>query len=453
MQQCCQTWLTRTPLRKSPDEVFQDQHQQAKADFDAACERYQCQGTRHDLGQVEECVRRLKVLQQTDEASKEAKEHDYQVGELNQQLSLFNDLFDIFGDVAAVNAIVNNWSKRVGKQRSSHSSDTENHSQPNAFPVNDSTRTPESLRSDSHSPTVEPISTSHRTNSPGERSTNDHDQSTDVEANDGRTRSTKRKDTPASSASQSVKRPRQGLLEAATTDKIEYREVYQDGQAEDKYTIVEHDGYHYILRCKTHGLIFAGEHPLQGAMNHLRGSGHLNDTHIKRMEDQRRRRCRASQVYRVLKRDPQHGEMYMAWWDLGKTAKASGEENLKLFAFLVLPFFPEESDRFGVSVTSSNLNNDIPTCYKYNTSTGVYDWSEDYMSGGKKALERLYPIMCFDGSRVPSVQWIPITHFRRFNAKDRDLEHKIIVNDYIASQKRIVHRPGKSSSLKTFFIY
>ncbi|KAF0634587.1 hypothetical protein FPSE5266_08813 [Fusarium pseudograminearum] len=132
------------------------------------------------------------------------------------------------------------------------------------------------------------------------------------------------------------------------------------------------------------------------------------------MEDQRRRRCRASQVYRVLKRDPQHGEIYMAWWDLGKTAKASGEENLKLFAFLVLPFFPEESDRFGVSVTSSNLNNDIPTCYKYNTSTGVYDWSEDYMSGGKKALERLYPIMCFDGSRVPSVQWIPITHFRRF---------------------------------------
>jgi hypothetical protein len=142
----------------------------------------------------------------------------------------------------------------------------------------------------------------------------------------------------------------------------------------------------------------------------------------------------------------------MAWWDLGKTAKESGQEDLKLFAFLVLPFFPRDSNRFGLSVTTSNLEKDIPICYKHDRSTNTYGWAEDYMPGGKEALKRSFPIMCFDGSLAPSVQWIPITHFRRFNAKDRDLEHKHIVNDYIASQRHIVHQPGNLPSLKLFLI-
>lgn len=473
IQQLIQTWPTRNPPERSPDEIFQDQHQQAKIDLDAAYERYKSQGTQDSFKEFERSMNHLKTLEQPDEATKEAKQSEYQQNELDRQLSLVNGLFDIFGDVAAVNAIVNNWIKRAGKQPSSSSNAVESQSQTNGFPVINSAET-----QDSQNPTIESASTNPRAHCSGKPSNHHHDQLTEVEPTHPRIRSRKRKNTSASRASQSLKRHRQVPSEAGPAETIEYCDVYQDGKAKDKYTIIEHDGLYYILRCTKHRLIFFGDRPLQGAMNHLRSPEHPNETisysvaiarlgvlvlncdddkkiqnngavnkYVKHMKDQRRRSRRASQTYRDLKRDPQHGEMYMAWWDLSKqkgaTAKASEEKNLKLFAFLVLPFFPRENDRFGVSVTTSNLKNDIPSCYQYNASTRRYDWSEDYTSGGKKALKRLYPIMCFDGSRVPSVQWIPITHFREFNAKDRDLEHKSIVNDYIASQKRAMHQRGK----------
>jgi len=473
IQELIQTWPTRNPPEKSPDEIFQDEHQQARNDLDAAYEKFKSQGTQDSFTEFERSMNRLKALDQPDEATKKAKQSEYQQSELDRQLSLVNSLLDIFGDVAAVNAIFNNWSKRAGKQPSSSSNAADDQSQTNAFPVNNSAETHDSLN-----PTIEIGSANPSVHRPGEPSTHHHDQITEVEPNDPRTRSKKRKNTSASPASQSVKHPRQIPSEVGPAGTIEYCDVYQDGKAEDNYTIIKHDGAYYILRCTKHGLVFSGDHPLQGAMNHLRSPGHPNESisysvaitrlgvlvlncdndkkeknnraverRVEYMRDQRRRRYRASQTYRNLKRDPQHGDMYMAWWDLGKqkgkTAKASKEEDLKLFAFLVLPFFPQENDRFGVSVTTSDLKNDIPTCYRYNKSSDMYDWAEDYMPGGKKALKRVYPIMCFDGSRVPSVQWIPITHFRRFNAKDRDLEHKSIVNDYIASHKRIVNRPGK----------
>ncbi|KAK2701142.1 hypothetical protein QWA68_000626 [Fusarium oxysporum] len=107
----------------------------------------------------------------------------------------------------------------------------------------------------------------------------------------------------------------------------------------------------------------------------------VSKRHVTQMDDKRRLRHRACQAYRDLKHDPQHGEIPMAWWDLGKKSsqkpshKAAQEEDLKLFAFLVLPFIGRESNSFGFR---------------------MYGWAEDYKPGGKKALERKYPIMCFD---------------------------------------------------------
>ncbi|KAF9776755.1 hypothetical protein IL306_005029 [Fusarium sp. DS 682] len=421
IQQWIQRWSTCIVPEKSPNEIFQDEHQQAKTDLDAAYEKYKSQGTPDSFSEFERCMQRLKAFAQPYEATKEAKERDYQHSEWNRQVLFAGGLLDIFGNATAVNAIFNDWCERAGTQHSSHSNATENQNQTTAlryFPVNNSPETQDSLRSESQNPTIEPIPTPPRTHSPGEPST--HDQPAEVEPNGLRTRSKKHKNTSAPPASHPVKRSRQVLSEAAPTEKIEFDEVYQDGQAEDKYTIVEHDRCYYILRCKKHGLVFSGEHPLQGAMNHLRGPGHpiesvnyslaitrlgvlvlncdgdrkeKNNTvvkrHVKQMEDQRRRRYRASQAHRDLKRDPRHGEMYMAWWDLGKqkaktasqksSQKASEEEDLKLFAFLVLPFFPQESNSFGLSVTTSNLKKDIPACYKYNRSSGMYGWAEDYM--------------------------------------------------------------------------
>ncbi|RFN54528.1 hypothetical protein FIE12Z_1183 [Fusarium flagelliforme] len=471
IQQLIQTWPARNPPGKSPDETFQDEHHQAKIDLDAAYEKYKSQGTQDSFKEFKRSMNRLEALEQPDEATREAKQSEYQQSELNRQLSLVNGLLDIFGDVAAVNAIFNNWCKRADKQPSSSSDAAESQSRTNASPGDNCAET-----QGSQNPTIETASNNPHAHRSGEPSNNHHDEPTEVEPTHPRIVSKKRKNTSVSPESQSVKRSWHVRSEAGPAETIEYCDVYQDGKAVDKYNIIEHDGLHYVLRCTKHGLIFSGDRPLQGAMNHLRSPGHPNETishslaiarlgvlvlncdedkkirnneavnkHVKHMRDQRRRRHRASQAYRDLNHDPEHGDMYMAWWDLGKqrrkTAKTSEEENLKLFAFLVLPFFPQENDRFGVSVTTSNLNNDIPTCYKYNKSTGIFDWAQDYMPGGKKALKRLYPIMCFDGGHVPSVQWIPITHFRRFNAKDRDLENKNIVNDYIASQKRIMHQP------------
>ncbi|RBR23743.1 uncharacterized protein FIESC28_03448 [Fusarium coffeatum] len=466
LQQWIEGWSACTALEKSPNEILQYEHQQAKAELDDAYERFKSQGTQDSSDEVHRCMQRCIALAHPDESTRKAKERDYQ----QSWVLFYKTLFDILDNPAAIKAVLDKFRERASTQHSSHHESTRNQCQTTAFPVSNSPDTQHSSRS--QNPRIEPVPTTHRTHSQGELSIND--QRAEGEARGRTTRSKTHTASTASPAPHWEKRSRQAPSEAAptTTETIEFREVYQDGQAEPKYTIIEYERLYYIVRCKEHGLAFSGEHPLQGAMNHLRVPGHQVEginyslaisklgalvlncdeddkeknnrvvrRHVEQMEDQRRRRCRASQAYRDLKPDPQHGDIYMAWWDLGKTAKQSGQEDLKLFAFLVLPFFPRDSNRFGLSVTTSNLEKDIPTCYKHDPSTNTYEWAEDYKPGERKALKRSYPIMCFDGSLAPSVQWIPITHFRKFNAKDPYLEHKHIVNGYIASQRHIVHQP------------
>ncbi|KAF4420251.1 hypothetical protein F53441_14395 [Fusarium austroafricanum] len=480
LQQWLQQWPTRLVQEKTPDEVFKEEHQQAKADLDAAYEKFKSENTPDSFSEVDRCMQRLKAFAQPCEATKEARERDYQHNEWNRQESFLTGLLDIFGN-EAVGAIVDKWRERAGNQhlsRTSHPDNMESQNETIDFrlsPVDKSTGTQESLRSESQSPTIEPIPTPPRTHSPGEPSTGD--QQEEVEATGPTTRSKRRASSSAAPTPRPAKSTRQSLSGGPLTrEKIMFDKVYQDGQAKIKFVIVQRHGHYYIVRCKKHKLFF-GMNPLRGALSHLRDKEHPNDCsnydraiellgaevpdctealceennnaaklYFDEIKEKKRRHKRAWEPYKDLKRDPQPGEMYMVWFDVSKgrrgkagqksSQKQPQEEILQLFAISVLPFFPQAGSDFGnLSVMTSNLARDIPKCYNVNRATRTCDWAEGYGPGGKHALKRIYPIKCFDGAAEHMVQWIPMDHFRKFNAQDRDLEHKNIVSNFIASRR------------------
>ncbi|KAH6872057.1 hypothetical protein B0T10DRAFT_499866, partial [Thelonectria olida] len=58
-----------------------------------------------------------------------------------------------------------------------------------------------------------------------------------------------------------------------TESTIEFDEVFQDGNAAIKHTIVQFRDEWYILLCETHGLNFK-DHPIMSAAKHLNGRAH-----------------------------------------------------------------------------------------------------------------------------------------------------------------------------------
>ncbi|KAH6871918.1 hypothetical protein B0T10DRAFT_500157, partial [Thelonectria olida] len=70
------------------------------------------------------------------------------------------------------------------------------------------------------------------------------------------------------------KRARTVQTEPVETERtIEFDEVFQDGNAAIKHTIVQFRDEWYILLCETHGLNFK-DHPIMSAAKHLNGRAH-----------------------------------------------------------------------------------------------------------------------------------------------------------------------------------
>ncbi|KAH7490036.1 hypothetical protein FOMA001_g2409 [Fusarium oxysporum f. sp. matthiolae] len=106
IQSWIQRWSTRIVPEKPPNETFREEQQQSNANLDATYEKYKSEGTPDSFCEVERCMQRWKALALQFEATREARERDYQQREWNRQESFVNRLLDILGNPPAVAAIV-----------------------------------------------------------------------------------------------------------------------------------------------------------------------------------------------------------------------------------------------------------------------------------------------------------------------------------------------------------
>ncbi|CZR49877.1 uncharacterized protein FPRO_16084 [Fusarium proliferatum ET1] len=303
--------------------------------------------------------------------------------------------------------------------------------------------------------TIEPRSTPSRTHSatPSRRSfSTDVDQQVGIEPTSETTRPHKR--SGITSLPHSTKRHRQSASSDTTTQRtITFDEVYQGGKARWKHRIVNIHGLCYIFGCEQHKKHFCKGNPLQAAMSHIKGKGHS----IKRSNATQAMRLLGTQVLRCTEADlqlnnkavdsylaeqeeknkhrkastmnlakaPQTDEIHMAWF-------GDDDKGYCLHAFLVMPFFPRPDDGMDIqSVTQSDLDVDIPACYKLNETSDGYDWAEGYEEHGKYANNRVYPIMCLVGEAPHKVDWLPVCHFRKLDLGDEDLEDKDVIKAFM----------------------
>ncbi|KAF4500381.1 hypothetical protein FAGAP_3407 [Fusarium agapanthi] len=302
--------------------------------------------------------------------------------------------------------------------------------------------------------TIEPRSTPSRTHSATSSRgfSTDVDQQVGIEPTGQTARPHKRSGN--TSLSHSTKRYRLSASSDTTTQRtITFDEVYQGGKARRKHRIVNIHGLYYIFRCEQHDKHFCKGNALQAAMSHIKGKGHSikrsNATQALRLlgtqvlqcadtdlalnnkavdsylaeQKEKKKHLKASTMN--LTQTPQTGEIYMAWF-------GDDDQGYCLHAFLVIPFFPRADDDIDVqSVTESNLNVDIPACYRLNGTTGGYVWAEGYEGHGKYAGRRVYPIMCLVGKTPHKVDWLPVCHFRKLDLGDEDLEDKDVIKAFL----------------------
>ncbi|CVL00463.1 uncharacterized protein FPRN_08488 [Fusarium proliferatum] len=432
----------------------------AQADYDAAEERHRReQDPARKRALCKELVRYGDRLEEVEKQHKEAE------AKCKEQL----DLFDTRLAKEGYQRLATRASSNTGTDQTTHqSSNTSgnliqtpdpNYGQLSSFTndraTHENTESPGTLpQSSTIRNTIEPRLTPSRTNSaaPSRGISTDIDQQVGIEPTVQTDRSNQRRDNPSSS--RPAKRQRQGASSETVTERtITFDEVYQGGKGRWKYRITKIHGLYYIFGCEKHEKHFGKENPLQSAMSHLKGKGHsckrpnatqalrslgiqvlpctdrdleLNnkaaDRYLAEQEEKNKRR-KAS--VKDLSQAPQTGEIYMAWF-------GDDDKGYWLHAFLVIPFFPRPGDGMDVqSVTGSNLNDDIPACYRFDETTDEYNWTEDYKEYGKYANNRVYPIMCLVGQIPHKVDWLPVCHFRKLNLEDEDLEDKDVIKAFM----------------------
>ncbi|KAF4431012.1 hypothetical protein FACUT_8685 [Fusarium acutatum] len=445
----------------------------AQADYDAAEER-------HSREQNPERKRALcrELVQYGDRLEEVQEQHKAAQAKRKEQLDLFNSRLSKEGyQKLATNTDLEN------DQATNQTSETPDNLVQTSGPgcsqssgISNDRATHETTESPGNLPqttvirkTIEPRSTPSHTHSatPSRGFSTDVDLQVGIEPAGQTAPSHKRRDN--TSISRPTKRQRQSVSSETVTERtITFDEVYQGGKARWKYRIVKIHGLYYIFGCEKHEKHFCKENPLQAAMSHLKGKGHStkksNSTQALRslgtqvlectdadlalnnkaadcyLAEQEKKKERRNGSTKDLAQAPQTGGIYMAWW-------GDDDKGYCLHAFLVIPFFPRPGDGMDIqSVTESDLNVDIPACYKLNVTTGGYDWAENYEEHGKHVNNRVYPIMCLAGEIPHKVDWLPVCHFRKLDLEDEDLEDKDIIKAFIRKSTA-----GKLSLIEVFF--
>ena len=237
---------------------------------------------------------------------------------------------------------------------------------------------------------------------------------------------------------------------------MSFDEVYQNGNAEYKHTIIQHpkdSGRWYILRCDEHGLHF-GRNPLQGATKHLNGKAHGKiprggDAAIKKLGI-RVRNCDAQSAERnntVFKNALADGyELFRAGRREGlstsgsdrlgqpemveepgrvpdeashnpRTNPPSGFQGIvdpvvgelyrsyfqgAYWAVLMLPTGSFEPVGMVGGIADTGLAANIPKCYDSNKQEKkIHGWADAYEDGERLTHRRKFPVMYLNGLNIP----------------------------------------------------
>ena len=240
------------------------------------------------------------------------------------------------------------------------------------------------------------------------------------------------------------KKPRNGQKARNGEKTMNFDEVYQNGSAKYKHTIIEHpngSGKWYILRCDEHSLHF-GPNPLQGATKHLNGKAHGKiprdgDTAIEKLGI-RVRNCDAQSAERnntVFKNprsnppsgfrgivDPVVGELYRSYFEGA------------YWAILMLPTGSFEPVGMTGGIFDTGLAGHIPSCYDSNKQEKeIHGWADSYKTGESRVHQRKFPVMYLDGLDIPVhgefeipegnlFSWVPARDLRHFDLADPECE-------------------------------
>ncbi|KAF4987227.1 hypothetical protein FGRMN_10478, partial [Fusarium graminum] len=266
---------------------------------------------------------------------------------------------------------------------------------------------------------------------------------------------------------------------------VDFDDIYQGGNAERKYIIVEYLQQWYIVECKKHRKQFLKQ-TFKAAARHLNGRKHgmespghegvirelgthvLNCTrhlaavnndvtrrevaivssprelaqrpsyeHYALPDSDARPNAPQNNTHNLYTRssngmsglDPQPGEVYSAYWSNTK----------KWFAVLILPW--GSFGRFGwnMSFKNTELAKKVPKCYLYDpeTTLGTPEWAEDYKPGGPSFASRKYPVHFFDQPEFPgkySLRWVSASDLKLYEPHDQEIPYRDVVGRFMSEQ-------------------
>ncbi|KAH7111367.1 hypothetical protein EDB81DRAFT_953850 [Dactylonectria macrodidyma] len=255
---------------KSPYLLYQERVAALKDSIEQEWARVPSNPTQHDLTTLQRSTLRLggqlKELELKHAATIEEDDKAYRASLEAQVRKLCRDMVDIFGRSLVTETLQKYPTESVPGSRSPADgplAPTDATSQENtqSAPQNNTTDTP---------PRVE----FQNANMQEPDSIEDQTRSTNSPIPTNPSMSINPKKRMGSVVSGKQKRARMGQTEPAETKKtIEFDEVFQDGNAAIKHTIVQFRDEWYILLCDEHGLSFK-QHPIMSAAKHLNGRAH-----------------------------------------------------------------------------------------------------------------------------------------------------------------------------------
>ncbi|KAF5588156.1 hypothetical protein FPANT_6688 [Fusarium pseudoanthophilum] len=238
---------------------------------------------------------------------------------------------------------------------------------------------------------------------------------------------------------------------------IPFDEVFQDGNGQTKYIIVQHPpelGDWYIMECKEHNKHFHKD-PIRGASRHLIGRGHgINGDHSlavkmlgtcvlhcnEKLAAKNNWITRQSFHMSVI---PEVGIIPI----VGEIYAAKLPEQNHTYAVLVLPW-----TTFDHFPHMKKLLTDTPPCFLFDKTVDQCPrgWAKGYEDGGHRFKERAYPVVYFHKDKFPeqcNVGWVPITSFKVYNPGHTEVVCPRIVDQYLRNRDpRLVANHGYSTA-------
>ncbi|KAF5566041.1 hypothetical protein FPHYL_3954 [Fusarium phyllophilum] len=235
---------------------------------------------------------------------------------------------------------------------------------------------------------------------------------------------------------------------------IDFDQVFQDGNAQTKYIIVQHPpefGHWYILECKEHNKHFYKD-PIRGASRHLMGQKHrLSGEHsfAVKMLGIRVLHCNEKLAAKNNRLTRQSFPQVVIPRNQAREDQTQNVELLPVVGEIYAAKFPKQSHTYAVLVLPwtafdhfsymKQLLRDTPSCYLFDKAVDKYPrgWARDYEDGGRRVKDRVYPVVYFHKENFPQqcdIGWVPLTSFKVYDPEHTGVVCSKIVDRYLQNK-------------------